>query len=76
MHRYSEAVKADAKRRMSPPQRKGVAKISAELRINVVNLYNSRKAWQLQGEVTTAKRWKLRARLLTTNSGWEWRALA
>ena len=54
MPRYSEAVKADVRRRMSPPQRQSVAQISAELRIHVVTLYNWRKAWRLQGEVVPA----------------------
>jgi transposase-like protein len=44
MRRYSEAVKADVSRRMSPPQRQCVAQISAELGIHVVTLYNWRKA--------------------------------
>jgi hypothetical protein len=30
MRRYSEAVKADVRRRMSPPMRQSVAQISAE----------------------------------------------
>ena len=50
MRRYSEAVKADVRRRMSPPQRQSVAQISAELGIHIVTLYNWRKAWRLQGE--------------------------
>jgi transposase-like protein len=54
MRRYSEAVKADVRRRMSPPQRQSVAQISAELGIHVVTLYNWRKAWRLQGEVVLA----------------------
>ena len=54
MRRYSEAVKADVRRRMSPPQRQSVAQISAELGINVVTLYNWRKTWRLQGEVVPA----------------------
>ncbi len=54
MHRYSEAVKADVRRRMSPPQRQSVAQISAELGIHVVTLYNWRKSWRLQGEVVPA----------------------
>ncbi len=33
MRRYSEAVKADVRRRMSPPMRQSVAQISAELGI-------------------------------------------
>jgi len=54
MRRYSESVKADVRRRMSPPQRQSVAQISAELGIHVVTLYNWRKAWRLQGEVVPA----------------------
>ena len=54
MRRYSEAVKADVRRRMSPPQRQSVAQISEELGIHVVTLYNWRKAWRLQGEVVPA----------------------
>jgi len=45
MHRYSEAVKADVRRRMSPPHKQSLARISAELGIHVVTLYNWRKAW-------------------------------
>jgi transposase-like protein len=51
MRRYSEAVKADVRRRMSPPHRQSVARISEELGIHVVTLYNWRKAWRLQGTV-------------------------
>jgi transposase-like protein len=54
MRRYSEAVKADVRRRMTPPHRQSVAQISAELGIHVVTLYNWRKAWRLQGEVVPA----------------------
>jgi len=54
MRRYSEAVKADVRRRMSPPMRQSVARISEELGIHVVTLYNWRKAWRLQGEVVPA----------------------
>jgi transposase-like protein len=54
MRRYSEAVKADVRKRMSPPQRQSVAQISAELGIHVVTLYNWRKSWRLQGEVVPA----------------------
>ena len=54
MRRYREAVKADVRRRMSPPQRQSVAQISAELGIHVVTLYNWRKTWRLQGEVVPA----------------------
>jgi transposase len=51
MLRYSEAAKADVRRRMSPPMRQSVSHISANLGIHVVTLYNWRKAWQLQVEV-------------------------
>ena len=54
MRRYSEAVKADVRRRMSPPQRQSVAQISAELGIHIVTLYNWRKTWRLQGAVVPA----------------------
>jgi transposase-like protein len=54
MHRYSEAVKADVRKRMSPPMRQSVAQISAELGIHVVTLYNWRKSWRLQGGVVPA----------------------
>ena len=54
MRRYSEAIKADVRRRMSPPHRQSVAQISAELGIHIVTLYNWRKAWRLKGEVVPA----------------------
>ena len=54
MRRYSEAVKADVRRRMRPPQRQSVAQISAELGIHVVMLYNWWKTSRLQGEVVPA----------------------
>ena len=54
MRRYSEAVKADVRRRMSPPQRQSVARISEELGIHVMTLYKWRKTWRLQGDVVPA----------------------
>jgi len=54
MRRYSEAVKADVRRRMGPPQRQSVAEISQQLGIPVITLYKWRKAWRLQGEVVPA----------------------
>ena len=54
MRRYSEAVKADVRRRMSPPMRRSVARISEELGIHVMTLYKWRKAWRLQGEAVLA----------------------
>jgi transposase len=54
MRRYSEAVKADVRRRMGPPHRQSVAQISQEPGIHVITLYKWRKAWRLQGEVVPA----------------------
>jgi transposase len=56
MRRYSEAVKADVRRRMRPPMRQRVAKISPELGIHVVTLYNWMKSWRLQGDVGPASK--------------------
>jgi transposase-like protein len=53
MRRYSEAVKADVRRRIGPPHRQSVADIGQELGIHVITLYK-RKAWRLQGEVVPA----------------------
>ena len=54
MPRYSEAVRADLRSRMSTPQMQSVARISKELDIHVMTLYSWRKAWRLQGEVVPA----------------------
>ena len=54
MRGYSKAVKADVKRRISPPHRQSVARISEELGIHVMTLYKWRKAWRLLGEVVPA----------------------
>ncbi|MCS5693977.1 hypothetical protein NZK33_18630 [Cyanobium sp. FGCU-6] len=54
MRPYNEAVKADVRRRMSPPHRQSVARISEELGIHVITLYKWRKAWRLQREVVPA----------------------
>ena len=54
MRPYSEAVKADVRRRMGPPHRQSVTEISQELGIHVITLYKWRKAWRLQGEVVPA----------------------
>ena len=54
MRHYSEAVKADVRRRMSPPLRQYVDRICEELGIHVDILYNCREAWRLQGEVVLA----------------------
>jgi transposase len=54
MRCYSEAVKTDVRRRMIPPMRLSVARISEDLGIHVVTLCNWWKAWQLQREVVPA----------------------
>jgi transposase-like protein len=54
MRPYSEAVKADVRRRMNPPNRQSVAEIAQELGIHAITLYKWRKAWRLQGEVVPA----------------------
>ena len=54
MRRYSEAVKADVRKRMSPPHSGCVARISEELGIDVITLYKWRKAWRFQGGVVPA----------------------
>ena len=54
MRRYSEAIKADVRRRMSPTNRQSVARISEELGIHVITLDKWRKTWRLQGEVVPA----------------------
>ena len=54
MRQYSESVRADVRKRMSPPQRQSVARISEELGIHVMTLYKWRKTWRLQGEVVPA----------------------
>ena len=54
MRRYSEALKADVMRRMSPPQRQSVARISEETGIHICTLYAWRKGWRLEVEVVPA----------------------
>jgi transposase-like protein len=54
MRRYSEAIKADVRRRMSPPNRESVARISEETGIHAATLYLWRKGWRLVGEVVPA----------------------
>ena len=54
MRPYSEAVKADVRRRMGPPHRQSCTEIAQELGIHVITLYKWRKAWRLQGEVVPA----------------------
>ena len=54
MRPYSEAVKADVRHRMSPPNRQSVVEIARELVIHAITLYKWRKGWRLQGEVVPA----------------------
>ena len=54
MRPYSDAVKADVRRRMSPPNRQSVVEIARELGIHAITLYKWRKAWRLQGDVVPA----------------------
>lgn len=54
MRPYSEAVKADVRRRMSPPNRQNVVEIAQELGIHSATLYKWRKAWRIQGVVVPA----------------------
>ena len=51
MSRYSEAVKADVRRQMSPPHSQRVARNSEELGIHVMTLYKWRTARRLQREM-------------------------
>ena len=54
MRRYSEAIKADVRRRMSPPNPQSMARISEETGIHPATLYLWRKGWRLEGEVVPA----------------------
>ena len=54
MRRYSETVKADVSRRMSPPVRQSVSQMFKELGIHIATLCTWRKTWRLQGEVVPA----------------------
>ena len=54
MRRYNEAVKADVKKRMSPPGPQDMARSSQQLGIHGATLYSQRKAWRLQREVMPA----------------------
>jgi len=49
MGRYSKAVQANVRRRMSPPNRQSVVQISQELGIHMATLYNWRKIWHWGG---------------------------
>ncbi|MFS6817951.1 helix-turn-helix domain-containing protein [Synechococcus lacustris Tous-12m] len=75
MRRYSEAVQADVRKRMSPPHRQGVAQISQELGIHQATLYNWRKLWRLQGRWCQHPRKTQIAGVLQINSRWCWKQL-
>jgi transposase-like protein len=75
MRSYSEATKADVRRRMSPPNRQSVARISEEMGIHVATLYLWRKGWRLEREMVTASHKDPKAGVLPTSSRWYWRPL-
>ena len=75
MRRYSETVKADVRRRMSPPARQSVAQISKELGIHLATLYAWRKAWRLQWKWCRHRRRILRAGVQPANSRWSLKQL-
>jgi cytochrome b561 len=54
MRRHSEAIKADVRRRMSPPNPQSVARISEEMGIHIATLYLWRMGWRLKVEVVPA----------------------
>jgi len=54
MRRYSQTVKANVRRRMSPSQRQSVAQISKDLGIHVVTLYSGKNFWRLQLQMAFA----------------------
>lgn len=49
MRPYSEAIKADVRRRMGPSQWQSMTEITQELGSHVITLYKWRKAWRLRG---------------------------
>ena len=70
MRRYSEAVKADVRRRLGPPHRQSVAQISQELGTHVITLYKWRKHLRLQAEVVPASQKDPRVGARPTSSLW------
>ena len=54
MRPYSEAVKADVRRQMSPPNRQSVVYIARERGIHAITLYKWRLAMSLQVELEPA----------------------
>jgi transposase len=75
MRRYSEAVKVDVRRWITPPHRQSVAQISTDLGIHVVTLYNWGKTLRLQGEVVPAADRAPDGWVATDNLRWFWKAL-
>jgi transposase-like protein len=67
MRRYSEAVKADVRRGMSPAHSQSLAQISVELGDHIDTLYNWRKTCRLQGEVVPASEKDLMVKVLRTS---------
>ena len=57
MRRYSEAVKADVRRRMGQPMRQSVARISKELGIHIVTLYTGLIQSLSQGLLSGLSAW-------------------
>jgi transposase-like protein len=54
MRRYSKAIKAYDRKRMSPPNPQSAFRISEETGIHVATLFNWRHNWRLEGEVVPA----------------------
>ncbi len=57
MRRYIVALKADLRKRMSPPHRQSVARILEETGIHICTLYAWRKDWQ-RGYPEQVERWR------------------
>ena len=74
MRRDSEAVKADIRKRMSPPARQSVARISEETGIHIATLYAWRKGWRWRVRWCRHRTRTLRAGALPTSSRWCWTA--
>ena len=58
----SDAVKADIRRRMSPPAWQSVARISEETGTHICTLSAWRKGWRLQGEASSPRQASPRSR--------------
>ena len=51
---YDQAVRAEIRKRMSPPNRETVAEIARSTGITTQTLYNWRGQWQKQGQLVPA----------------------